>query len=89
MENNSRIAVLEKQCAALPEMQKKLEDLHRHLLEPSLGGEPPLLDRVRKAVRAYEQTSWLSKGAIWFVLTLGSLAGAGVMIFNFLSRFGK
>lgn len=86
MDNNARISALEKQFAKLNE---NVEDIHRRLLEPSPAGEPPLIDRLGKAVRAYEQTSWLGKTGIWVVLTLGSIAAAGTAVFNFLHRMGK
>lgn len=86
MDTNSRLARLEQESR---ETQKKVNDIHRRLCESSNVGEPPLIDRLGKAVRAYEQTSWLGKTGIWAVLTLGSLAAAFSAVANFMQRMGK
>lgn len=87
--SNDRIAALEKQCSALPMMQKQLEDLHRQFLERPPTGEPPLAERVTKAVVAFERGSWLGKFVIWLILGAGSLAAAGTGIINFMAKVGK
>lgn len=86
MDTNARIAALEKHCK---ETAKKTDDLHRMLLESTSPGEPPLIERLGKAVRGYEQASWIGKTGIWLVLTLGGLAGAGTAIMNFLTKMGR
>lgn len=93
MDNNSKLAHLESDVKELrdlqDDMQRKLNDMHRRLCEPSNVGEPPLIDRLGKAVRAYEQTSWLGKAGLWAILTMGSLAAAGTAMINFMQRMGK
>lgn len=93
MDTNSRVARLEADARKTRElqddMQKKLNDLHRRLCEPSNVGEPPLIERLGKAVRAYEQTSWLSKAGLWAILTLGSLAAATQAIVKAWQGLGK
>lgn len=100
MDNNSRIADLERQMRQLTELVaktashceasgKKTDDLHRQFLERSASGEPPLAERIYKAVKAYENTSWVGKTALWGVLTLGSLAAAFAQITKWLQGMGK
>lgn len=93
MDNNSKLAHLEDDVKDLrvlqDDMQKKLNDLHRRLCESPNVGEPPLIDRLGKVVRAYEQTSWLGKAGLWVILTLGSLAAASTQIIGLFQRMGK
>lgn len=89
MDNHNRLVAVEKRVEALPEMERKLNDLHRLLLEKSPTGEPPLSDRVTRAVVAFERASWMGKFGVWLLLGLGSMAAAGSGIIGFLQRFGK
>lgn len=93
MDNHARLVELErlyreisKTCS---ESARKTDDLHRRLLEPSPAGEPPLAERINKAVRAYEQMSWVGKTGLWGLMTLAAIATAVNQILNWLRGMGK
>lgn len=100
LDNNTRIAALEKRMNELTttceetktnsaETRKKTDDLHRKFIEVSPSGEPPLADRIVKAVKAYENASWVGKTGLWIIMTLGGLAAASTQIMNWLKGMGK
>lgn len=88
-QNHRRLEALEKQCAVIPTIEKQIADLHRKFLETTPTGEPPLVDRMSKAVVVFERSSWLGKIVVWAILGTGSLAAAGSGIITFLKRFSE
>lgn len=100
MDNNARIRDLEAQMrevtATLARLnttcegtQKQTADMHRRLLENSPAGEPPLIDRINKAVNLYERASWVGKTGLWGLMTLAAMATAITQITNYLRSIGK
>ena len=100
MDNNARIRELESQLKDLKVLfekilqaceghGKKTDDMYRRFLEPSPSGEPPLVDRINKAVALYERASWMGKFGLWTIMTLGGLAAASTQVMNWLRGTGK
>ena len=60
----------------LAEVERKVSDLHRALLESGADGDPPMIQRMAAVVKFAESGEWAVSRGLRIVLVLGALATA-------------
>ena len=71
------------QLKRLMAMEKKVDAIHRRLMEKPREDTPPLIARLEDMLDLFEKSNWSVKKLVKIVLTLGALGGALVAIKGF------